>query len=415
MFDLDKWQEIYITISKHKLRTALTAFGVFWGIFMLVLLLGSGKGLENGVYSMFSNLAKNSIWIWTGKTTIPYNGLKPGRQIIFNLDDYEALKRDIPELNYIAPGTSLPGDYTVNYQTKNGSFRVGGDYPDINKIRAVNILSGRFLNDNDIKDCRKVAVVGTRVVDILFGIEEPIGKYISIKGVYFQVVGVFEPISSGGDGRNDAEKIYIPLTTLHRTYNTNRVTSFAINPKDGVDATWLEQNVLAYLAQRHSVSPEDKSAIGAWNSAKEVGKFEGLFTGIQIFVWVIGIFTIIAGIVGVSNIMIIIVNERTKEIGIRKALGATPGSIVSQIITESIVITSFAGYFGLVLGIGLIETVKSALNNLPSQPPFFRNPDVDILTIFYALLILVVSGALAGFFPARKAALIKPIEALRTD
>ncbi|MFQ3575145.1 MAG: ABC transporter permease, partial [Cytophagales bacterium] len=254
MFELDQFQEIYQTVSRHKLRTALTAFGVFWGIFMLVLLLGAGKGLENGALGMFGHLAKNSIWVWGGRTTVPYSGLKPGRTITFSLEDIKAMKRDLPELNYVAPGTSLVGNYTVNYQNKYGSFRVGGDFPDINNIRAVNVLEGRFLNQNDIDDARKVAIIGTRVVEILFDKQEAIGKYIEIKGVFFQVVGVFEPFSSGGDGRNDAEKIFIPLTTLHKAYNMTQVTSIAINPKKGVDPSELESKVKQYLANRHKVS-----------------------------------------------------------------------------------------------------------------------------------------------------------------
>lgn len=415
MFDLDKWQEIYYTISKNKLRTILTGFGVFWGIFMLVLLLGAGKGLENGTKGMFGDLAKNSIWIWGGKTSIPYNGFKPGRNISFTIDDYYALKENTPELKYIAPGAMLRGTYTVNYDDKYGSFTVGGDFPDMFKIRALNVLSGRLINMLDINENRKVALIGTRVKELLFGTNDAIGQYITIKGVYFKVIGVFEPFTSQGNGRDDSEKIFVPLTTLQKTYNIERLVSMAISPKDGYDAEYTEKKITDFLKKKYNVAPEDKSAIGSFNSGKEVAKFEGLFWGINFFVWVVGGFTIFAGIIGVSNIMLITVQERTKEIGVKKALGATPSVIIWQIVQEAIVITMFSGYLGLVAGIGVIESIKKLLASQPTPPPFFNNPDVDIFVAMYATLLLVVTGALAGFIPARKAAMIKPIEALRSE
>lgn len=415
MFDLDKWQEIYYTLSKNKLRTALTAFGVYWGIFMLVLLLGAGKGLENGTKGMFGHLAKNSIWIWGGKTSMPHNGFKPGRVISFTLDDYQAIKKEVPELQYIGPGESLKGAFTVNYGTKNGSFQVGGDYPDMFKIRAQNVLKGRLINYLDVSEGRKVAMIGTRVKELLFGASEAIGEYICIKGAFFKVIGVFEPYNSQNNGRDDSEKIYIPLTTLHKTYNTDKVGSFAVSPFPQYDPEFIEKKVTDILKKRYNIAPDDKSAVGSFNSGKEVAKFEGLFGGINLFIWVVGGFTIVAGVIGVSNIMLITVQERTKEIGIKKALGATPAVIIWQIVLEAIVITTVAGYFGLVSGVGVIELIKSGLESQPTPPAFFNNPDVDIKIALYATLLLIFTGALAGFIPARKAAMIKPIEALRAE
>jgi putative ABC transport system permease protein len=417
MFDLDKWQEIYNTVQKHKLRTLLTAFGVFWGIFMLVLLLGAGKGLENGVLKMFGSIAKNSLFIWGGRTTMPYKGLQPGRYVKFDNEDYKALKNQFPELKYIGPALRLSGPFTVNYKDKNGSFSIEGQYPDLHYIKSMIYPKGRFINETDIKEKRKVAVIGSRPVELLFEQEEdPIGKYIKIKGVYFLVVGVFTVENTGGDGRNDAEKIFIPLTTLQQTYNQpNQIDNFALAPQDGVDPEELEKKVKIMLATRHRMSPDDYKALGGWNSGKEVKKFTALFDGIKIFIWVVGIGTIIAGIVGVSNIMLIIVKERTREIGIRKALGATPGSIISLIIQESIVITSAAGYIGLVCGIALMEGLRSFMETSKADSPFFSNPEVDIKIAFIAMGILVVAGALAGLFPAKKAADVNPIEALKAD
>lgn len=290
MFDLDKWQEIYGTMRKHMLRTVLTAFGVFWGIFMLVLLLGAGKGLENGVKSMFGNLAKNSMFIWGRKTAIPYKGIKAGKSVKFTNDDLVSLKKEIPEIQHLAGGTGLWGDFTVSYKTSNGAFQIGGDMPEMNEIRGMIIPKGRFINQLDMIEKRKVAVLGPTVVEVLFGKEEPIGKYIKIKGVFFLVVGVFYVESS--EGRNEAEKIYIPLATLQHVFNApNRISSFSLAPYDGYDAEQVEKKVKLHLASRHIVSPDDRSAINGWNSGKEAKKFQGLFNGITIFVWFVSIGT----------------------------------------------------------------------------------------------------------------------------
>jgi putative ABC transport system permease protein len=414
MFDLDKWQEIYHSISKHKLRTILTAIGVAWGIFMLVMLMGAGNGLENGVKSVFGSLAKNSMFIGGRKSAIPYKGLRAGRRIHFTNDDYFSLKKEFPQIKYLAGGTSLFGDFSVSYKTQNGAFQVGGDMPALNDIRGLVIPEGRFLNEIDVRKKRKVAVLGPRVVEVLFGKENPIGKYIKIKGVFFLVVGTF--FIENADGRNEVEKIYIPLTTLQHVFNApDRISSFAITPVDGYDPEILEKEVKLFLAGRHKVSPEDRSAISGWNSGRESKQFAGLFFGINIFVWFVSIGTIIAGIVGVSNIMMIIVKERTREIGIRKALGATPGSIVKLIIQESIVITSFAGYMGLVVGVFMLELLRYLMEKFQIKSPYFSNPYIDVQIALVATLLLVFAGAIAGLFPAMRAARINPIEALRDE
>lgn len=415
MFDLDKWQEIFNTIKKHPLRTLLTAFGVFWGIFMLVLLLAAGKGLENGVNQNFSNMAKNTMWVWSGKTIIPYKGMKPGRRVHLKNDDYEYLKNEVPELLYVAPSVNLNGEYTIVYKNITGTFRVEGTVPEINNVRPMTFPDGRFLNQFDIDEKRKVAVVGSRVRELLFGEENPIGKYFQIRGVYFEVVGSYEVENVGSSGRDDSEKIFIPLSTLQNTFNQDYITSFAITPKEGYDPLEVEKKVKTYLAAKYLISPQDKNAIGGWNSGKETKKITGLFIGVNIFIWGVGIMTIIAGIVGVSNIMLIIVKERTKEIGIRKALGATPVSIITLIIQESIFITALAGYFGLLAGVLLVEFFKDMMKGMDTKNSYFSNPDIDFNVAIIATLILVVSGALAGLIPAIKAANINPIEALRAD
>ncbi|HVA98812.1 MAG TPA: ABC transporter permease [Bacteroidia bacterium] len=417
MFDIDKWQEILATINKHKLRTLLTAFGVFWGIFMLVLLMGTGKGLQNGVYRDFANLATNSVFVWAEKTSVPYHGLQPGRFIQLTNEDTKALKENIPEINYIAPRLNLSGEFSVSRDTKNGSFQVLGTTPDIRQIKAVNISDGRFLDELDGTENRKIAVIGPRVVQVLFGQDEPIGQYINIKGSFFKVVGVFKlENTSGGDGRDESQTIYIPLSTLQRTFDqVNYVGSYAINIKPGISVAPVEKKIKAFLEQKHDISPNDARAIGSWNAEKEFQNISGLFTGINIFNWIVGIGTIIAGIVGVSNIMLIIVKERTREIGVRKALGATPWSIVSLIIQESVVITSVSGYMGLVCGVGTIQGVSYLMNKFDIKSDYFSNPEINFHMAIIATIILVIAGTLAGLIPALKASKINPIEALRTE
>lgn len=417
MFDLDKWQEIYHSVSKHKLRTILTAFGVFWGIFMLVLLLGAGKGLENGVTKGFSAFATNSIYVWTERTSLPYKGLSPGRRIQLDNDDMKAIRQNIEDVDHIAPRMSLWGEYTISYQTKNGSFNVKGDCPELNYVQPMDILSGRFINQPDLSQGRKVCVVGERVIEVLFGKDaNPLGKYINIKGVYFKVVGTFKSKKKGGNAREDAQTIFIPLTTLQNTFNQiNKVDYFAVTVKSGVVADSVQKEIKELLARRHNFSPADDQAVGSENLQKEFNEVQGLFTGINLFVWIVGIGTIIAGIVGVSNIMLIIVKERTKEIGIRKALGATPFSIISLIIQESVVITAVSGYVGLIIGVGLIESLSYAMKKFKVDAEFFDNPEVDFQMAITATILLVVTGALAGLIPATKAANISPIEALRDE
>ncbi len=383
---------------------------------MLVVLLGAGNGFENGVVGSF-DIAKNTVFVWSQRTSIAYKGLKPGRFVQFTNDDVDAIRRTIPEVAILAPRNFLPGNYTVNRKTKNSAFSVYGEYPDYTGVKPVIITEGRFINNLDIRDRRKVAVIGTKVRKVLFGEDEnPIGQYISIKGVYFMVVGMFKGRGSAEDTREDAQTVFIPSTTLQQTFNQyNKVAFFAMVPEPGVPAAQIETKVKELLAKRHSISPEDKRALGSANVEEEFKRVQGLFTGIRGFSWVVSIGTIIAGIIGVGNIMLIVVKERTKEIGIRKALGATPMSIVSLIIQESIVITSAAGYFGLMAGTGLIAGVDYLLKKFEAEGEFFANPEVNLTIAVTAVSLLVIMGALAGLIPATKAARVDPVIALRDE
>ncbi|MCX6234689.1 MAG: ABC transporter permease [Bacteroidetes bacterium] len=420
MFDSDRWHEIFSTLQKNKLRTFLTAFGVFWGIFMLIIMHGSGSGLSNAVYNDFQSMATNSVFIWPQRTTMPYKGFQRGRYYNFRNDDTKALRNNIPEIDLIAPrlvARGGPGNDNVVRGIKTGAFNIMGDYPDIYKIDPVNILQGRFLNDIDIDEKRKVAVIGVRVQRELFeATEYPVGQYIRIQGVYFQVIGIFESRRSGQQADFDNQSIFIPLTTLQMTYNYGDILGwYSITSKEDIPVSVVEEKAKVLLTSRHSIHPEDKRAIGSFNLEKEFNKFQGLFSGIRVLIWIVGIGTLFAGVVGVSNIMLIIVKERTKEIGIQRSIGATPWNIMSQIIMESVLLTMIAGYLGLFAGVGIIEGINYMLIKSGANTEMFRNPQVDFNVAMIALAILVISGSIAGLIPARRAIRIKPIDALRDE
>lgn len=422
MFDLDKWQEIYSALRKNKMRTFLTAFGVFWGIFMLIIMLGAGRGLQNSVFEGMKDFATNSVFLWTRQTTEPYNGFPRGRRFNFRNDDITALRQHIPEIDLIAPrlqagGGSASTDNVVR-GLQTGAYTINGDYPEWNQIDPVKMLEGRFLNPLDLAHYRKVAVIGHLVKDALFTKDEnPLGEYIRIRGVYFQVVGVFSPLNSNiGFGGDKAQSIYIPFTTMQRTYNYGDVVGwFALTAQQGVPASVIDQKARDLLKSRHNVAPHDHQAIGGFNMDEEFRKVSGLFTGIQVLVWIVGIGTLLAGVIGISNIMLIVVKERTKEIGIQRALGATPVKIISQVITESVFLTTVAGFFGLSLGVFLLELISSAMAANPEPNQAMLNPGVDLSVGLMALAVLILSGAIAGLMPAKRAVSIKPIDALRDE
>ncbi|VAW28952.1 ABC transporter, permease protein [hydrothermal vent metagenome] len=413
MLDLDKWQEIFITIRKNKLRTFLTVFGIGWGIFMIIILLGAGKGLQNGVERDFSAWATNSGFFWSERTTISYGGFQPGRNVTFTNEDTEILRKKIGGLSYLAPRNRLRGaGNNVIYNNKTGNFSIYGDFPGYSKIQLVDIAAGRFINDKDIAEDRKVAVIGRNIKDVLFEDENPIGKYIKISGVNFLVVGLFDSRRTGEQADRDTQTIYLPFTTFQKAFNYgNRVGWYAYSVEPSYKVSDVEEAIIANLIKRHSIHPLDLDAIGTNNLEEEFAEISGLFTGINMFTWFVGISTLLAGAIGVSNIMLIIVKERTKEIGIRKALGATPWSIISLVIQESIFLTAIGGYVALVIGIAVIE----ALAKVVPDDGFMGAPEVDIKVAVGALGLLIIGGALAGIMPARKAASVSPIEAIRVE
>ena len=418
MFDRDKWQEVFHVLEKNKLRTFLTAFGVFWGIFMLIVLLGSGNGLRNGVTGDFGDHATNSMFMWTQGTSMPYAGFQRGRNFNFHNDDVEYIKSNIPEVEILSPRAQMGGHRGSNNVVrglKTAAFNVYGDYPEYNKIEPVKIVKGRFLNQRDLEEKRKVCVIGMEVLNSLFmeG-EEPIGDYVKINGVPFKVVGLYKS-TQGGDRAEESEKsVFIPLTTFQRAFNWGDIIGWlSITSVENVPVSVVQEKVLTLMKQKYKVHPDDPRAFGYFNLEEEFIKMNGLFAGISALSWFVGVLTLLAGVIGVSNIMLIIVKERTQEIGVRRALGATPWNIKVQIIIESVFLTSLAGAVGVLAGTWVLVLVDTLLGEMDSGS--FKHPEISFYTVVIALSVLIISGAIAGLIPAQRAVKIRPIEALRDE
>lgn len=423
MFDIDKWQEILATIKKNKMRTFLTGFSVAWGIFMLMILLGSGNGLSNGVANNFMNDAVNAMWIWTGETTIPYQGMKSGRSIQFHNEDQEIVK-NVSGVG-VSSGRYFMGNTRYSYHKESGEYTTITCQPELIQVENIVLNEGRFINQIDLLQKRKVVVLGSDIKTALFKDTIAIGEYVNINKVPFKVVGI---CTEPGSTRN--RNAYMPLSTAQMIFGgTNRLHNLAvtINATTLEESKTIEDQIRNVLARQHKFDPKDDGAIGLFNKLEAYIQTMKIFQAIKIFIWIIGIGTLIAGIVGVSNIMLIVVKERTKEIGIRKAIGASPASVIGLILLESIMITTIAGYIGLVLGTGLMElinysmvqsaaaTAAAATNGGQQGESVFLNPTVDFNIAVAATLLLIVAGAIAGYIPAKRAARIKPIVALRDE
>jgi len=410
MFNLDRWQEIFSTLRAHRLRTALTSLSVAWGIFMLVLLLGAGRGLENGVQSDFKDDAVNSIWLFSGRTSQPHAGLPPGRKVVMRNADHGYLRDNQRGVKHITSRFWV-GSPMVSYRDKTSSFDIRATHPDHLYLENTIMLEGRFLNDADVDERRKSIVIGEPVREFLFGSEPAVGKYIKVGNISYHVVGIF----TDEGGEREQNRVYIPISTAQATrggVDHANMIMFTVPPETTVDESKeLESEVRAVLAARHQFRPDDMRAIRVRNNVEQFSRITQVFDLINMFVWIISFGTIIAGIVGVSNIMLISVRERTKEIGVRKALGATPGSIVAMVVQEAVFITAVAGYAGLVAGVFALELASTAL----PDSEFLSNPSVDFGIAIKATLLLIGCGALAGYFPARRAAKVSPVVALRDE
>ncbi|MFV8321468.1 MULTISPECIES: ABC transporter permease [unclassified Flavobacterium] len=414
MFNVERWQEIFEAIAKNKLRTFLTGISVASGIFILVILLGVGKGLQNGIEKQFERDADGLISVWSGTTTKGFKGLNPGRQIQFRNSDYAISIQKFGDQLNIKSANYIFWNGVMVYGKETGNYRFIGVYPDYINVENATIVEGRFINENDLKNSEKVTVIGQKVKLDLFKEKNPIGEQIVINNITFKVIGVFTDPA----GEREESRVYLPLTTTQQAFGVGDKISnldFTLPKKDTYEealaqSTKFTEELGQLLRSKNTIAPDDESAIGINNSIKNAKQFYDLNLYIRLFFWWVGICTIIAGVVGVSNIMLIIVKERTKEIGIRKALGASPVSIIGMILHESIFITTIAGFVGLLSSLLLLELVGPQVSS-----DYFLNPEVDFSIALTTLILLVVAGALAGFFPAYRAAKIKPIVALRDE
>jgi putative ABC transport system permease protein len=419
MFNKERWDEILEALNANRFRTVLTAFGVFWGIFILVILLALTNGLKNGVQSDFGDFATNTIFMWTQRTSMPYQGFTKGRNFNFKLSDVALLKEKFPQLRYVSPRNQLGGYRGSNNVTrgdKTGAFNVYGDEPDYINQEPLDMLQGRSLSQSDIEQERKVAVVGTDVIKSLYDYgEDPIGSYLKINGINFMVIGVVKKTSSQGDSQEDANTIYIPFSTFGKAFNFGDVVSWmALTAVDQVPITEIKPMIMKEMRAAHKVHPNDERAIGHFDLAEQFQRITGLFSILSFVGYFVGALVLMSGVIGISNIMLIVVKERTKEIGIRRAIGATPKEIRAQVLQESMVLTLISGMAGISFAAGVIWVMNSVLDALGSVDNF-ANPSVGMGVLFIALAILVISGLLAGMIPATRATQMKPVDALRMD
>ncbi|TKD66647.1 ABC transporter permease [Flavobacterium sp. ASW18X] len=419
MLNRDRWKEILEVLTSNWFRTLLTAFGVFWGIFILIVLLAAGKGLENGIRSDFGDIATNTMFMWTRRTTKPFEGLPKDRRFEFKRSDVQAIRDNVPHLRFISPRNQLGGfnggGNNVVRGLQAGAYNVYGDYPEIINQDPMTVTSGRFINYNDLEENRKVAVIGLGVKNDLYSKdEEVLGTYIKIQGVNFMVVGTYKKNSSNG-GEEAQKEIFVPFTAFSQAFNMGETVGWmAITAEDGHSISVLKEDIISLMKQNHKVHPEDNRAVGYFDLYQQYNRVESLFAGIRWIAIIVGTFVLLSGIIGVSNIMLIVVKERTKEIGIRRALGESPISIKKQILMESIFLTLISGMTGIIFGALAIYGINTLLDSV-GPVDMFLNPSVSLQVVTGALTVLVVAGLLAGFLPANAAIKVRPIEALRTE
>jgi len=410
LFDIDTWQEIYGSIRKNKLRTAITIIGVTWGIFLLVVLLGAARGMNNNFSKLFGDFATNSVFVWAQSTSKPFKGFQKGRRVRLTTEDVTAIRQEIKGVSLVVPRNQTQSLVIRNFQS--GTFQVSGDYPELNKVQKEDMVWGRFINENDIKYKRKVCVVEEDVYKQLFDKDEyPIGQLVKINNINYKVIGVFRKNPTIQIGNDD---FHIPFSTFQQIYNQgNKIGWMMITGKPDYDIKQMEIDVKLLLRNMHKIHPEDKRAFGSFNLGDMFAKVSGFFIGMQFLTWFVGIATLIAGVFAIGNILLITVKERTKEIGIRRALGAVPMEIKRQVILESVFLTITAGMLGIIIGGLVLILVDTLFGHGPDST--LTNPTVNIPVIMIAFATLVVLGTLIGLIPAQRAVSIKPIEALREE
>lgn len=418
MFSKDRWKEILEVLSNNLWRTVATAFGVGWGIFILIILLAAGQGLENGIRQDFNGVATNTMFMWTQTTTMPYEGLPEGRNYNFKLSDVDLIRRSVPELRVVSPRNSMrqsEGD-NVFRGTESGRYRVYGDYPEILTQNSIYVAHGRFINYNDIPEKRKVVVIGDGIrSDLYEEDEEVLGTYLKISGINFMVIGTYKEKTSNEGGENSERSIFMPFTTFSQAFNrADNVGWMAITARDGNSISKLKDKIVSVVKASRKVHPDDERAVGYFDLYEQYNRVESLFGALRFIAYFVGILVLLSGVIGVSNIMLIVIKERTKEIGIRRALGEDPWSIRLQILMESIFLTILSGMVGIIFGALAIYGINSLLDSV-GPVDMFLNPSVSIGVVISALLILIISGLFAGFIPANSAIRVRPIEALRTE
>ena len=423
MMDRDLWREVWQTLLSNRLRTLLTASGIFWGVFILIIILGFGNGIEDGVNNSMSGYATNTIYIWGNRTSQPWQGLSPGRRLKLTNDDTTALEQQVPNIGTLAPRIRLAswrGRNDVNFGSKVTDAEVSGDIPQFRNILPMNIVTGRFINQLDLQQKRKVAVIGERIHRDLFSDDiDPVGQQIEIRRISFTVIGVFKPRRFGDDRERMGSLVFTPLTTFQQVFNRGRDIGFyAMVPESGFTSRQVGDQLKAVLKQRHRVAPDDNRAFGDWNTEKEYLRIRNLFRGIRTFIWTVGIATLLAGVLGVSNIMLIAIRERQREFGIRKSLGATPASVVSMILLETSTLIGIAGALGIFFGLSglaLIDVMTRSITSNASAEVLFSAPTIELNVVLTMMLALTVAALLATLIPARHAMQISPVEALRAE
>lgn len=413
MFDFNLFQEIWQTITRNKTRSLITAFGVAWGMFMFVILLGIGKGFETGLSQNVGDVATNSMFIFADRTSKPYKGFNPGRFWELSNEDITLLKSEIPEIKNISGILFAGFNKKTTYKERSGEFFVKGEDENYNKIEDRKVLYGRVINFWDVQEKRKVCVIGDQVYDQLFDPgTDPVGKSISVGGIYYAIIGVVKPsghVNIGGDG---GSTITIPSTTAQQLYNhgnTLDMIAIEVGPKTKIQS--IEKRVESILKVKYKIAPDDEKAVGSFNIQEVFLMFHYLFVGINILIWIVGIGTLLAGVIGISNIMLVSVKERTHEIGIKRALGAKPKSITTQIMLESLTLTFIAGFVGLFIGLLVLVGMEAVIP--PSEG--FANPTISFTMTLITILVIIIAGLLSGILPAMNSIKIKPIDAIRDE
>lgn len=419
MFDLDKWTEIWVTITRNKTRSLLTCFGVFWGILMLIILLGSGRGFKNGVMGRLDGFATNSLFFYSDRTSEPYKGFNKGRYWSMRNRDVETITQNVQGVEAISPVIwGSRSDKNIVYGQLTGTYNVKGVAADYFKLEAQKLHNGRLLNEIDIREKRKVCLIGKQIRETLFNDQDPCGKYVRVNGIYYQIVGVVEQRTNNVNiGGRAAESVFIPYTTMQQTTNqADRINFLGVVVDRNVAVEKVLDEISTILKTQNEISPTDPQAVGVENLAVMFGTYDRLFIGIDILVWLVGLGSLLAGIIGISNIMMVTVKERTREIRVRRALGAKLFNILSQVMSESLVLTALAGLIGLTLGVFLLDVVDKLLSSQPaSNGTFFEHPEVSIQTAVAATIVLLISGLFAGLIPAWRALQIKAIDAIREE